>query len=145
MYDYNPYKSQYVVDHFAKEALISFREAVRSWDGYQCYLPKLDHFIDNVAEIVGNSFIPNNPSCGVNVLNHGDFHMRNILLKNNHDKRLESVRFVMQFILTLSTARFKFFLHRLTINAATTAVLELIWLNLLALLGEATTVSPSRS
>lgn len=86
-----------MIEHFVKPALVAFREAVESWDGYQSYLPKLDHFIGQVGEIGKKSFIPNKPGCGFNVLNHGDFHMRNILLKHDPEQRLKSIRFVSKF------------------------------------------------
>ena len=37
---------------------------------------------------------PNKPGAGYNVLNHGDFHIKNLLFKHDLEERFEDVYFV---------------------------------------------------
>jgi aminoglycoside phosphotransferase (APT) family kinase protein len=95
-FNYTIYDTPTIVDAFFIDTLKSFRAAVETWDGYQEFLPKLDHLIEHVAQIGQKCYVPNKRGEGFNVLNHGDFHLRNVLLKNNTESRVESLRFVCQ-------------------------------------------------
>lgn len=50
--------------------------------------------MDHVGEIGRSSYARNKPCDGYNVLNHGDFHTRNTVMKFNSAKRLEQFYFV---------------------------------------------------
>lgn len=97
-YDYCVYKTESAVNAFYLETLLIFKEVLQTWDGYKDFQPKLDHLIENMSEIGRQSYIRNKPGCGYNVLNHGDFHSRNVLLKYNAEKRIEKFFFVSRLI-----------------------------------------------
>lgn len=75
-----------------------FQEVLETWDGFQHYIPKIDMFMKHVGEIGRKCQASNEPNQGYNVLNHGDFHTRNILIKRNSDKKLEQFNFVRIFL-----------------------------------------------
>jgi hypothetical protein len=62
-------------------------------------LPKLEHLIENIGAIGVKSYTQNPKGCGFNVLNHGDFHLRNILIKRDAEQRIENVSFVSFYLL----------------------------------------------
>ncbi|CAH1709563.1 unnamed protein product [Chironomus riparius] len=93
-FEYSIYKSENIVDHFFRDTIKAFREVVEGWDGYEDYLPKLEHLIENIGASGVKSYTPNSKGCGFNVLNHGDFHLRNILIKPDAERRIENVSFV---------------------------------------------------
>ena len=79
---------------FFRDGIRVFREIVEEWEGYEEYLPKLDNLIANIGEIGSKCYVPNRTECGFNVLNHGDFHLRNIIVKANEEHRIEHFYFV---------------------------------------------------
>ena len=93
-YSYCFYENPCVIKEFFGDALVAFREVIETWTGFENYGQKLDYFIENFAEIGKKAYKANKPGRGFNVLNHGDFHTRNTLCKNNSNHRLESLYFV---------------------------------------------------
>jgi hypothetical protein len=71
----------------------AFIEVVKTWNGFEDYIPKLISFCENLGEL-GRKCYRANEKQGYNVLNHGDFHLRNLLARNNQENRLESFRVV---------------------------------------------------
>jgi hypothetical protein len=71
-------------------------------------LPKLDNLIKNIGEIGKKCYSPNKRGSGFNVLNHGDLHLRNILIKANDDNRIERFNFVSSKLLPCGDANFFF-------------------------------------
>lgn len=90
---------------------------MKTWEGFEKFIPKLDYFAKNIAAIGKKCYEPNKAGSGFNVLNHGDFHLRNTLLKMNSDDRIESFRFVSSFKTLRSANIFHlFFLDRFSIK-----------------------------
>jgi hypothetical protein len=60
-----------------------FIEEIEKWSGYEVYVKKLkvfrQHFMD--MGVIATKCIPN----GYNVLNHGDFHYKNLLSKSTNE------------------------------------------------------------
>lgn len=109
----------------------AFREVVSTWDGFESYLPKIEHLIENICDIGKRSFVRNEPGSGYNVLNHGDFHLRNILMKLDTDasKRLENFRLVrIKFDIKLSSSINFRVLFRLISKSAIFAVPYTTWI-----------------
>lgn len=97
-YSYNIYENQAVIDMFFAETLRAFREVVSTWDEFQNHLDRINKFIDNFCAIGSKCYVPNKPGNGYNILNHGDFHLRNLLVKfNEESQRLEKFLFVRSF------------------------------------------------
>lgn len=86
------------------EAIRAFKEVVATWNGYEDYLPRINYLMKNAAEIGRKCYIPNESGQGYNynsynVLNHGDFHSRNLLTKFSEDtNRLEKFQFVIKLV-----------------------------------------------
>lgn len=93
-FNYTIYQTENIVDLFFRDAIRAFREVVETWDGYEIYLPKLDNLIKNIGEIGRKCYVANKNGCGFNVLNHGDLHLRNILIKANAERQIEHFYFV---------------------------------------------------
>lgn len=77
-----------------RESLQTFRDVVASWNDCEGYLGKLDSLTGNFSDIGNKCFMPNSSKQGYNVLNLGDFRMKNIMVKRNQDREVESLRFV---------------------------------------------------
>jgi Ecdysteroid kinase-like family len=97
MFKHSAYESQLIMDMFFRKTLQLFYEVVETWKGFEHFLPKLKIQIENVAEIGIKSYTANTKGCGFNVLNHGDFQMRNILLKADADSQIKNICLVIQF------------------------------------------------
>lgn len=61
------------------ESIETFTEVLESWGGHDEYVGKLKVFRENFLEI-GKRLYEQDPA-GYNVLNHGDFHIKNLLFK----------------------------------------------------------------
>lgn len=90
------YQVPKLLEEFFQDTLVVFKESIATWEGFEHFLPKIDYLQKNLAEIGKRSYRANKPGQGYNVLNHGDFHLRNILFKTNEQKRLEDFYFVSQ-------------------------------------------------
>lgn len=82
---------------FFREGLLAFREALEEWEDCEKYYGKIDWLIENVADVGKKCYIPNKPGHGYNVLNHGDFHLKNMLMKMNSDQHIEDFCFASIF------------------------------------------------
>lgn len=83
---------------FFEDTLIVFKGVLETWEGCESFLPKLDYLMKHLGDIGQKSYTPNKPGNGYNVLNHGDFHSRNILLKHNAASQIEKFLFVSYLI-----------------------------------------------
>lgn len=88
------YKNEIAIKEFLIDTLVIFKEVLKTWTGFAEYLPRLDKLIENIFKIGNAAYSINKPGDGYNVLNHGDFHLRNLLVKTNEQNRFESIRFV---------------------------------------------------
>lgn len=59
-----------------------FIEALKTWQGYEVYVEKFENILKNFIELGRKNTAPNKVGKGYNVLNHGDFHAKNIMFKN---------------------------------------------------------------
>ena len=69
-------------------------DELKTWPGYEIYVPKLQRMIDNMYTVGRRMYTANKKGFGYNVLNHGDFHMKNILVSKNEDQKLKDLYFV---------------------------------------------------
>lgn len=60
----------------------SFIDELKTWPGYETYVKKLVNMFKNHNQKGAKTFTPNEESEGYNVLNHGDFHAKNVMFKN---------------------------------------------------------------
>lgn len=59
-----------------------FIEALKTWPGFEIYVEKFENILKNFSELGKKYTSPNEPGIGYNVLNHGDFHAKNLMFKN---------------------------------------------------------------
>ncbi|KAG5674474.1 hypothetical protein PVAND_004443 [Polypedilum vanderplanki] len=94
-FKYSIYESKYIVDFFLRDTIKAFREVVAEWgEEFEDYVPKVEKLIKDIEVIGKKSYTANSKGCGFNVLNHGDLHLRNILIKDDSEQRMESFYFV---------------------------------------------------
>lgn len=93
-YDYTMYNNESLLRDFFEDSLVIFRKVLETWEESRYFLPKLEYLRKNIGAIGRKAYTANKPGNGYNVLNHGDFHMRNLLLKNNAENRIEKLFFV---------------------------------------------------
>lgn len=75
-------------------SLNGFANVVATWEGYENYGPHLDAFKTAYLSKLLKSFKPNRSEFGYNVLNHADFHVRNMLFKKDADDNIQEFYFV---------------------------------------------------
>lgn len=80
----NVFQDPMVVKVVYKEGLESFIKVVRELEGFQKFIPNLENFMENFMSKVQKTYTPS--ESGFNVLNHNDFHLNNVLFKNEDDK-----------------------------------------------------------
>lgn len=83
-----------MVGNIFQDSFDVFKEVVATWESFEEFVPKFQKIAENIAKIGKKSYIANKPGHGFNVLNHADFHTRNILVKQNQERRIESFSFV---------------------------------------------------
>lgn len=67
------------------QAFAPFIEVAKDWDGFDEFLPRLEVFKDGFLEKVKKTYAVNKSEFGFNVLNHADFHVKNMLFKKTED------------------------------------------------------------
>lgn len=72
---------------FLLESIDAFAEAVESWGDHDEYVSKIKDFRANFLENGKRLYEPDVD--GYNVLNHGDFHIKNLLFKKEDDKLVD--------------------------------------------------------
>lgn len=78
-------------DKFFAESIEVLAEVLASWEGYEDYAEKLHDFVNKFVA-VGKNFYRPDPN-GYSVLNHGDFHVKNLLFKKV-DGKIEDFYFL---------------------------------------------------
>ncbi|GAB0088789.1 uncharacterized protein DMENIID0001_032530 [Sergentomyia squamirostris] len=70
---------------FIPQSFHGFADAVKDYGGYEVAVEKLEAIKPLLLKKMGEIYKPRGNPYGVNVLNHGDFHIRNLLFINNGD------------------------------------------------------------
>lgn len=77
-------EDSFLLEKFFYEPLDTFTEVLESWGGYDDCIEKLKVFRENFIGKGKELYKPNKN--GYNVLNHGDFHIKNLLFKKKGEK-----------------------------------------------------------
>lgn len=75
-------------------AIKHFTETVSEWEGFEKYVPHLEALKGNFQSKMLKVYKPNRSEFGFNVLNHADFHVRNLLFKKDAGDKIEDFLFV---------------------------------------------------
>lgn len=85
--------------NFMKINMQCFIDEVKTWSGYETYVEKLENILKNFFELGKKHAEPNKVGEGYNVLNHGDFHVKNLMFKNiNHPTQAELMLIDFQMV-----------------------------------------------
>lgn len=76
------------------QGLAAFTENAHEWGGFEKYLNSLEAFQGRFAEQIKKSFTVSTGEFAFNVLNHADFHLRNILFNKDENDALNEFRIV---------------------------------------------------
>ena len=93
-FKYTIFETQSTVDMIFTTAIKHFAETVSEWDGYEHYVPHLENLRGSFQSKLLKTFKPNRAAFGFNVLNHADFHVRNLLFKKDAGDNIEDSLFV---------------------------------------------------
>lgn len=81
-------------DQWLLESVDTLTEVLESWTGFGEYVKKLKVFRNNFIDMGKQLYTPD--VSGYNVLNHADFHIKNLLFKKDEDNKLVDF-FMMDF------------------------------------------------
>lgn len=124
-YAYTPFQNEALIYGLYNGSIKVFQEVLQTWDGYQHFVPKIETYMQQIGEIGRKENTPNKPNHGYNVLNHGDFHLRNSLIKLNSQKKLQQFCFVRTFFELFCITITNWFLNcRLITNCVSMVVLR---------------------
>lgn len=84
-------KDKFIKEKFLLESIDALTDVLHSWGGNEEYVARLKVFRENFMEMGQRLYEPD--SDGYNVLNHGDFHIKNLMFKKNGEK-LEDIFFL---------------------------------------------------
>ena len=74
--------------------LVGFTESIKEWEGYDKYVEHFEVFKTNYLSKVLKTYAPNHNEFGFNVLNHADFHIKNLMFKMDSQEKIEDFLFV---------------------------------------------------
>lgn len=83
-----------MVDMMFTQGIDAFIDVAKELGGFERYIPKLVTFKSTFPSKALKTYTPNRNDCGYNVLNHADFHTKNVLFKKSADGSIEDFNFV---------------------------------------------------
>ncbi|XP_070489867.1 uncharacterized protein [Chironomus tepperi] len=90
-FTFSIYEDYQCINMLFDKPLRIFIEVLSSWIGYEKYVEPLKAFRKNFASLGLKSYKPHKGSTTINVLNHGDFHSRNVLFRRDMDGTLSDM------------------------------------------------------
>ncbi|XP_070504153.1 uncharacterized protein [Chironomus tepperi] len=84
-FDTSIYKHDFLLDLMFTESFDVITELMSKWEGFQQFVEPIKKFKTCYAEMGLKSYTPTSGSGAFNVLNHGDFHFKNVLYKMTND------------------------------------------------------------
>lgn len=89
----NIFQNPKMVEMMFNQTLEGFVAAAKNWDGFEGFIPHLETFKTNFLSRCLRTYTPNR-SDGYNVLNHADFHRKNLLFQRNAYEAIKDFLFV---------------------------------------------------
>jgi thiamine kinase-like enzyme len=80
--------------HFMINNVNLFIDEIKTWEGFEMIAEKMEVFVGKFETRGEKVYTANGSSEGFNVLNHGDFHINNMVFKKDSDGKLSDVLFV---------------------------------------------------
>lgn len=85
-----------------EQGLEAFIDVAKEWTEFEKYIPNLEKFKKTYFNKTLKTYTPNRSEFGYNVLNHADFHLKNMLFRKNADGAIDDFYFV-------SSTKFSFY------------------------------------
>ncbi|XP_059621224.1 uncharacterized protein LOC132264905 [Phlebotomus argentipes] len=79
---------------FFVEGFMRATRCIKEWPGYEEIAEKMEQLAPKLLQTARKAYRPNKPNEGFNVLNHGDFHIKNLLFLNDEDDAIQEVSFI---------------------------------------------------
>lgn len=76
------------------QGLEAFIDVMKEWEGFEKFVPNMEDFKKQYSSKALKMYSPNRNEFGYNVLNHADFHLRNLLFKTNDAGKVDDFYFV---------------------------------------------------
>lgn len=90
----NIYQNAPMVDMIFNQGIDAFVDVAKESKGFEKFIPKLESFKKQFLGKTLKTYTQNRNEFGYNVLNHADFHLKNLLFKKNAQKAIEDFCFV---------------------------------------------------
>lgn len=74
-----------MTDIMFTKAFEAFIDVAKEWEGFERFIPNMEVFKSSYLSKMLKTYTPNRSGFGYNVLNHADFHTKNLLLKKSAD------------------------------------------------------------
>jgi thiamine kinase-like enzyme len=91
------FQNPLMADMMFEQGLEAFIDVAKEWEGFEKFIPNLESFKKTYLSKALKTYSPNRTEFGYNVLNHADFHLKNMLFKKNADGCFEDFYFVSLF------------------------------------------------
>lgn len=82
-----------MIDSFT-QSLDAFIDVAREFNDFERFIPNLESFRNQLASKCLKSYTANRNGIGYNVLNHADFHLKNMMFKTNDEGAIDDFYFV---------------------------------------------------
>lgn len=108
----NLFQTPGMADMMFGQGLEAFIDVAKDWEGFEKFIPKLESFKETYLSKGLKTYTANRTEFGYNVLNHADFHLKNMLFKKNADGAIEDFYFVSVTMVVVTWHGTKFCGHR---------------------------------
>lgn len=82
------------IETFLHECLMTVLNTLKDWDKFEQYEANLIEYIKNIKTNGIETYKPNPPQQGYNVLNHGDLHAKNLMIKYHSNGDIDNILLV---------------------------------------------------
>lgn len=88
------FQNKMMADMMFEQGLEAFTDVAKEWEGFERYVAPLETFKQKYLSKALKTYTANRTDFGFNVLNHADFHTKNLLFKKTADGAVEDFYFV---------------------------------------------------
>lgn len=94
-FNYTFFKDNEMLLKTFERTLSFFPDILKEWgEDWKDFVPAMEKYVSTFADKARKSYSMNPSDSGYNVLNHGDFHIRNLLFTKHEDDKIDDVKFV---------------------------------------------------
>jgi aminoglycoside/choline kinase family phosphotransferase len=79
------------------KSIAGFTEVMKEWNGYEKYVEHFEVYSKSYLSKVLKTYAPNRTDFGYNVLNHADFHVKNVMFKKTSNG-VDDFKFVSLYL-----------------------------------------------